>query len=72
MVEAAMQRVAEVMDKNSPGRAALVAVLMMCFALCACGATAASGDLTLHIQQLKAAVNEGEEIEVTVAFVGGA
>ena len=71
-----MPRVAGVTDKVRHWRAALTAVLVACFALCAFSATAASvvapGEVTLRLEPLKAAVKEGEEIGMLVVFVGGA
>jgi len=64
--EGAMQGVARITDKIGHRRAALAAMLVACFAVCAFDATAASsmdpGELTLQIKPLKAAVNEDENI----------
>ena len=64
-----MQGVAGIRDKISHCRTALAAVLVTCFVSSALGQF--PGDLTLQLQPLKAAVKEGEEIGVTVVFVGG-
>jgi hypothetical protein len=67
--------VAEVTDKISPCGAALAALLVACFASCAFGETALSttpGEVTLHLEPLKASVKEDEAIEMLVVFVGGA
>jgi hypothetical protein len=74
--ENAMQPVARDTDRINHHYAALAAVLVAGFAFCAFDATAAStnvpGELTLQLEPLKAAVKEGEEIGVTLVFVGGA
>ena len=70
-----MQGVTRVMDKIGHCRAALASVLVACSAVWAFGATAASptpSEATLHLEPLKAAVKEGEEIGVILVFVGGA
>ena len=72
-----MQRLAKVTDKFSHYcRAALAAVLVVCFAVCAFGATAASsmdpGEFTLQLKPLKAALKEDEDLGMALVFVGGA
>jgi hypothetical protein len=70
-----MQLVTGVTDKIVHCRAALASVLVAGFAVWAFGATAASptpSEATLHLEPLKAAVKEGEEIGVILVFVGGA
>jgi len=74
--EGAMQLFAKVMARTSHCRAALAAVLVASFALCAFGGTATStmvrDEVTLQVEPLKAVVKQGEEIGMMVVFVGGA
>jgi len=51
-------------------RGAFAALFVACFAFPAIGEIA-SNEVTLRVEPLKTTVKEGEEIEVTVVFVGG-
>ena len=68
-----MQAVAK--GRAGHARAPLAAILLACFTLCASSTTATSFDIsgvTLRLEPRAVTVKQGEDIDMTVVFIGGA
>jgi hypothetical protein len=71
-----MPVIPRVTDRTHPRSAAIASVLVACMVFCSFGGSmtvaASPKEVTLRLMPLKAAVRQGEAIELRVVFVGGA